>query len=104
MNAKITRHGVTDTESSNACWWPRHLYLRKYSPRAQAQAQTNELNIIIKKMFKEMFPEQSCEHGNNPKTAGREYLNPYLRFDIDSNIYSKLLIAVERDGYLKRVR
>jgi len=50
-----------------------------------------------------VLAKRSWGHGNNPKTAVREFLKTHQEFEIDKSIEDKLQITAAPDGYLKRI-
>lgn len=61
-------------------------------------------DTIVEHSPKGAFPDRPFGPGNNPKTAVLEFLKFHSEFEIDKSIDQKLLISMNPDGFLKRVR
>jgi cephalosporin hydroxylase len=60
-------------------------------------------DTIVQDLRDDMFPDRPWSHGNNPKTAVREFLETNKNFVVDTEIDNKLLISSNPGGYLKRI-
>ena len=78
--------------------------LQAYAPLTSVDSYCVVFDTIIEDISKEMVPaKRSWGHGNNPKTAVREFLKTHQEFEIDKSIEDKLQITAAPDGYLKRI-
>jgi cephalosporin hydroxylase len=77
--------------------------LELYSPLVTKGSYLVVFDTIIEQLPPGMFADRPWGKGDNPKTAVREYLKTHPEFEIDTQVFQKLLITVAPDGYLKRV-
>lgn len=61
-------------------------------------------DTIVEDLPERYLPNRHWGIGNNPKTAVHEFLKNNAEFEIDKSMNDKLLISVNPDGYLKRIR
>jgi cephalosporin hydroxylase len=78
--------------------------LEAYAPLTSVGSYCVVFDTIIEDMPADMFPNRPWKPGNNPKTAILEFLKTNDRFEIDNEMFHKLLITVAPDGYLKCVK
>lgn len=78
--------------------------LEAYALLASVGSYCVVFDTIIEDLPVDTFSDRPWSHGNNPKSAAREYLKTHPEFEIDKQIDHKLLISVAPDGYLKRVK
>ena len=76
--------------------------LEAYAPLTSVGSYCVVFDTIIEDLPEGSFPDRPWGKGDNPKTAGRDYLKWHPEFEIDKEIDNKLLISVAPDGYLKR--
>lgn len=62
------------------------------------------LDTFIEDLPDSFFKDRPWNKGNNSKTALKQFLDNNKRFEIDHNIYQKLLISVAPDGFLKCIK
>ena len=78
--------------------------LQAYAPLTSVDSYCVVFDTIVEDISKEMvLAKRSWGHGNNPKTAVREFLKTHQEFEIDKSIEDKLQITAAPDGYLKRI-
>jgi len=89
--------------------------LQLYAPLVTKGSYCLAFDTIVEDLPNDMFPDRPWEHGNNPKTAVRAYLEGLnknggkgydgkdLQFEIDQAIENKMLISAIPEGVLKRV-
>ena len=78
--------------------------LNAYADLVSAGSYCIVFDTVIEDMPFGSFPDRPWEVGDNPKTAVHEWLKLHSEFEIDKDIYSKILISVAPDGFLRRVR
>lgn len=78
--------------------------LHAYAPLTTVGSYCVVFDTVIEDLPEDMFPDRPWGHGNNPKTAVREFLKTHAEFEIDRSIEQRLLVTVAPEGYLKRVR
>ena len=78
--------------------------LELYSKFVTANSYIVVFDTVVEDMPSGFFADRPWDKGNNPKTAVWEFLKTHQEFEIDKSIQNKLLITVNPDGYLKRVR
>ena len=78
--------------------------LEAYAPLTSVGSYCVVFDTIIENLPENMYPERPWGPGNSPKSALHEYLKNHSEFEIDENIFEKLLISVCPDGFLKRVK
>lgn len=62
------------------------------------------LDTVIEDLPADLYPDRPWGHGNNPKTAVREFLRGNERFEVDRELESRLLITTAPEGYLRCVK
>lgn len=77
--------------------------LEAFAPLVTSGSYCVVFNTIIEELPEDSFPNRPWGHGNNPKTAVREFLKSHPEFSIDKSIDNKLLISTAHEGYLKRI-
>lgn len=60
-------------------------------------------DTVIEDLPADAFPDRPWGHGDNPKTAVREFLARDARFAIDRSVQDRLQLTVAPDGYLVRL-
>ena len=78
--------------------------LEAYAPLTSVGSYCVVFDTIIEDLPKDAYPDRPWGPGNNPKTAVYDYLKNHPNFEIDKNIFEKLLISVCPDGFLKKLR
>jgi cephalosporin hydroxylase len=78
--------------------------LNVYAPLVTVGNYCVVFDTIIEDLPDDMFSDRPWDSANNPQTAVNEFLKKNNYFEIDHNIYSKLLITVAPKGYLRRLR
>jgi cephalosporin hydroxylase len=78
--------------------------LNAYAPFVTQGSYLVVFDTIVEDMPADFAADRPWGRGNNPKTAVHEFLRLCDRFEIDSDIESKLLITVAPDGYLQCVK
>lgn len=78
--------------------------LELYAPMTSVGSYCVVFDTVVEDLPADFFPDRPWGPGDNPKTAVWEYLKTHSEFEIDQDIFTKLLISVTPDGYLKRVR
>jgi cephalosporin hydroxylase len=76
--------------------------LEAFAPLVTPGSYCVVFDTVIEDLPGDSFPDRPWGHGDNPKTAVREYLKSHPEFSIDKSIDNKLLISVAPGGYLKR--
>jgi cephalosporin hydroxylase len=72
-----------------------------YSPLVRKGSYVVVFDTVIEHMPPDSFPDRPWGLGNSPMTAVREFLSRNKRFEVDTEIDSKLLLSVAPNGYLK---
>ena len=78
--------------------------LEAYAPLTSVGSYCVVFDTIIEDLPKNAYPDRPWGAGDNPKTAVYDYLKNHPNFEIDKNIFEKLLISVCPDGFLKKLR
>jgi cephalosporin hydroxylase len=78
--------------------------LRLYAPLVSKNCYLVVFDTLLDDMPADLIRDRPWGHGNNPKTALREYLRGTDRFEVDRDIDAKLLISAAPEGYLRCVR
>ena len=78
--------------------------LEAYAPLTSVGSYCVVFDTIIEDLPKNAYPDRPWGPGDNPKTAVYNYLKNHPDFEIDKNIFEKLLISVCPDGFLKKLR
>lgn len=78
--------------------------LDAYSPMVRAGSYVIVLDTVIEDLPADLYPDRPWGHGNNPKTAVREFLRGNERFEVDRELESRLLITTAPEGYLRCVK
>ena len=78
--------------------------LNFYAPFVTAGSYIIVFDTIVEDLPERYLPNRFWGIGNNPKTAVQEFLKNNDDFKIDDAMNNKLLISVNPDGYLKRVK
>ena len=78
--------------------------LNFYAPFVTPGSYIVVFDTIVEDLPERYLPGRFWGIGNNPKTAVHEFLKSNTDFEIDKSIDNKLLISVNPDGYLKRVK
>lgn len=78
--------------------------LEAYAPLTSVGSYCIVFDTIVEDLPEDFFPDRPWGVGNNPKTAVFEYLKSHSEFEIDKDMDNKLLISVNPDGFLKRVK
>ena len=78
--------------------------LRLYSPLVTAGSYLIVFDTVVEQMPDEFWGDRPWGKGDNPLTAVHAFLEETDRFEIDSEIHTKLQITVAPDGYLRCVR
>ncbi len=78
--------------------------LNFYAPFVTPGSYIVVFDTIVEDLPERYLPDRYWSIGNNPKTAVREFLKQNSNFEIDKAMDNKLLISVNPDGYLKRIR
>jgi cephalosporin hydroxylase len=78
--------------------------LELYSPLVTKGSYLVVFDTIVESMPDDFYPDRPWSRGDNPATALESFLKTNDRFQIDTDITSKLLITVAPDGYLKCIR
>lgn len=76
--------------------------LNAYAPLVTPGSYCVVFDTLIEDMPEEFFGSSSWGHGDNPKTAAREFLASNPDFEVDEDMEAKLLITVAPGGYLRR--
>ncbi|MDQ2718407.1 MAG: cephalosporin hydroxylase family protein [Bacteroidota bacterium] len=75
-----------------------------YSPFVSVGSYIVVFDTIVEDLPERYLPNRFWGIGNNPKTAVHEFLKNNNNFEIDRSIDNKLLISVNPEGYLKRIK
>lgn len=78
--------------------------LNFYAPFVTFGSYIVVFDTIVEDLPERYLPDRFWSIGNNPKTAVHEFLKHNNDFEIDKSIDNKLLISVNPDGYLKRIK
>ena len=78
--------------------------LNFYSPFVRKGSYIVVFDTIVQDLPERYLPGRYWGVDNNPKTAVHEFLKNNHDFEIDKSINNKLLISVNPDGYLKRIK
>jgi cephalosporin hydroxylase len=78
--------------------------LEAYAPLTSVGSYCVVFDTIIEDLPKNAYPDRPWGPGDNPKTAVYDYLKNHPDFEIDKNIFEKLLISVCPDGFLKKLK
>jgi len=83
-----------------------HVYqeLQLYAPLVKAGSYLVVLDTVIEDLPDELSVDRPWQQGNNPKTAVHAFLKDTPRFQIDTELESKLKLSVAPSGYLKCVQ
>lgn len=101
---------TVDKQSIMVCLDSNHTHehvlseLNFYAPLVTPGSYIVVFDTIVEDLPERYLPNRFWGIGNNPKTAVREFLKHNSNFIIDKSIDNKLLISVNPDGYLKRVK
>lgn len=77
--------------------------LQAYSPLVTIGSYCVVFDTVIEDLPSNSFPNRPWSHGNNPKTAARNFLSSNPNFIVDKHIDNKLLLSVAPEGYLRRI-
>jgi len=78
--------------------------LNLYAPFVTPGSYIVVFDTIVEDLPERYLPGRSWGIGNNPKTAVHEFLKNNNDFVVDDFIDNKLLISVNPQGYLKRIK
>ena len=78
--------------------------LELYSPLVRSGGYLLVLDTVVEDLPADLFPGRAWGPGNNPRTAVQAFLERNPRFQVDSEIESKLLLTVAPGGYLRCVQ
>ena len=78
--------------------------LRLYSPLVTAGSYLIVFDTVVEQMPDEFFEHRPWGKGDNPMTAVHEFLKETDRFEIDTEIHTKLQITVAPNGYLRCIK
>lgn len=78
--------------------------LNFYSPFVSVGSYIVVFDTIVEDLPERYLPNRFWSIGNNPKTAVHEFLKNNSNFEIDKSIDNKLLVSVNPEGYLKRIK
>ncbi len=78
--------------------------LNLYAPFVTPASYLVVFDTIVEDLPEQYLPNRFWSIGNNPKTAVQEFLKQNPDFEIDKCMDNKLLISVNPQGYLKRVK
>ena len=78
--------------------------LNLYAPFVTPGSYIVVFDTIVEDLPERYLPNRFWGIGNNPKTAVHEFLKSHPHFEIDKSMDHKLLISVNPDGYLKRIK
>lgn len=76
--------------------------LKLYSPLVSKNCYLIVFDTIVEDMDSDFVQDRPWGKGNNPKTAVKEFLSKNKDFEIDTDIFNKLIISNAPDGYLIR--
>jgi len=77
--------------------------LDAYAPLVAPGSYCVVYDTLIEDMPGDLVKDRPWRHGDNPKTAVREFLSRSADFVVDEDIEAKLLITVAPGGYLRRI-
>jgi len=77
--------------------------LQAYAPFVKKGGYLVVFDTTIEDQPEGFFAGQAWSKTNNPKTAVREFLRTNKRFEVNTELESRLLITVAREGYLRCV-
>ncbi|MCX7562337.1 cephalosporin hydroxylase family protein [Xanthomonadaceae bacterium XH05] len=77
--------------------------LDAYAPLVLPGSYCVVYDTLIEDMPDDLAGDRPWRHGNNPKTAVREFLSRNSGFEVDEDMEAKLLITVAPGGYLRRL-
>jgi cephalosporin hydroxylase len=78
--------------------------LELYAPLVKKGQYLVVFDTTIEDQPEGFFAGKPWSKTNNPKTAVREFLRGNDRFEVDTDVESRLLITVAREGYLRCMR
>jgi cephalosporin hydroxylase len=78
--------------------------LNLYAPFVTPGSYLIVFDTIVEDLPERYLPNRYWSIGNNPKTAVHEFLKSNSDFEIDKTMDNKLLISVNPNGYLKRIK
>jgi cephalosporin hydroxylase len=78
--------------------------LNLYAPFVTPGSYIVVFDTIVEDLPERYLPNRYWSIGNNPKTAVKEFLKQNDNFAVDDTIDNKLLISVNPQGYLKRIK
>lgn len=78
--------------------------LKLYSPLVKAGSYLVVFDTVIADMPEAASADRPWGHGNNPKTAVREFLQSTDRFVVNQELEQKLLFTVAPEGYLMCIK
>ncbi|KAB7610070.1 cephalosporin hydroxylase [Amylibacter sp. SFDW26] len=78
--------------------------LEAYAPLTSVGSYCVVFDSIVEDLPEDMYPDRPWGPGDNPKTALWDYVERHPEFEIDKQMFEKLLISVCPDGFLKRVK
>ncbi len=78
--------------------------LEAYAPLTSVGSYCVVFDSIVEDLPDDMYPDRPWGPGNNPKTALWDYVERHPEFEIDKQMFEKLLISVCPDGFLKRIK
>ncbi len=78
--------------------------LNSYAPFVTPGSYLVVFDTIVEDLPEKYLPNRFWGKGNNPKTAVHEFLKYNDNFVVDESMDHKLLISVNPEGYLKRVK
>ena len=78
--------------------------LNLYAPFVTPGSYIVVFDTIVEDLPERYLPNRFWSVGNNPKTAVHEFLKNNNDFIVDKAIDNKLLISVNPEGYLKRIK
>ncbi len=77
--------------------------LDAYAPLVAPGSYCVVYDTLIENMPDDLVRDRPWRHGDNPRTAVREFLSRSSDFVVDEDIEAKLLITVAPGGYLRRI-
>lgn len=78
--------------------------LEAYAPLTSVGSYCVVFDSIVEDLPDGTYPDRPWGPGDNPKTALWDYVERHPEFEIDKQMFEKLLISVCPDGFLKRVK
>ncbi len=78
--------------------------LEAYAPLTSVGSYCVVFDSIVEDLPEDMYPDRPWGPGDNPKTALWDYVERHPEFEIDKQMFEKLLISVCPDGFLRRVK